>query len=336
MERVVFALGIVPTPLLFGFWGMGTSRVVISGTRLGVFEALADGPRTAEEVARGCGCDPGGMETLLDALNGFGYVRRRGGRYRNARQTTRWLLERSKPGFRDAMFFYADLWDALGSVEEGVRTGVPLDFHHAGRPPEFWDRYMRALAGFARLTASEIVRRVRLDRDPRTLLDVGGGHGVYSVEFCRRYPGLVAEVLDLPQAAERGRLIVAEEGMAERVAFRVGDMRTDEWGSGLDVVLLFNVLHNLTEEESRAALAHARQALAPGGTLIVVDSEHVGGSGDLSTTGGFNELFFYVVSGTRAYPEGVLQRWMTEAGFSSLARKRLFTVPNVVCLVGRK
>lgn len=77
LERIVFALGIVPTPLVLGFWGMGASRVVISGTRLGVFEALEGEPKTTAEVAHATGCDEQGMETLLNALNGFGFVRRR-------------------------------------------------------------------------------------------------------------------------------------------------------------------------------------------------------------------------------------------------------------------
>jgi SAM-dependent methyltransferase len=297
---------------------------------LGVFDALADGERTAGQVAEACGLDPVGAETFLNALNGFGYVRRRDGRYRLTRASAKWLTSASKDSQVEPMLFFADLWDAIASIEDGVRTGVPLEFHHAERPPEFWEHYMRALAQFAALTASELTRRVRFHTPPRRLLDVGGGHGAYSAAFCRRYPTLSAEVLDLPPAAAQGRAIVAALGASDRVAFREGDLRTADWGEDYDVVLIFNVLHNLTEDESRQAFCKARAALRPGGTLVVMDSEHTGGGGELSTTSGFNELFFFVVSGTRAYPEGTMLRWVREAGFSSVRLRKLLTVPDEV------
>lgn len=327
--------GAVPEPIVMGFWGMGVSRVLISGVRLGVFDALADGGRTSVQVAAACGLDPAGCETFLDALNGFGYLRRRDGVFTLSRGAAKWLTASSPSSMREPMLFYGYLWDAIAEIEEGVRTGVPIDFHHADRPPEFWRTYMRALGQFAGITAAEVVRRARIGAAPKRLLDVGGGHGAYSVAFCRRTPGLTAEVLDLPAAAVQGREIVAEQGMSERVVYREGDLRTTEWGEGYDVVLIFNVLHNLSEAESRDALVRARAALAPGGTLVVLDSEHVGGRGNLSTTSGFNELFFFVVSGTRAYPEGTMLGWMREAGFAELRRTKLFSVPDAVVLTGR-
>lgn len=335
LERLAFATGAVPEPLVAAFWGMGLSRVLIAGVRMGVFDALAGGPRTPTEVAETTGTDAAGMETLLNALNGFGYVSRRDGVYANAPQAAKWLATAAKGSQAESMWFFADLWDAVAVMEEGVRTGVPLDFHHKDRPPEFWEHYMRTLAQFAGITAAEIVRRVRFASPPRRLLDVGGGHGAYATAFCRKYEGLSAEVLDLPPATRIGRRLVEEQGMAERVTYREGDLREAEWGEGYDVVLIFNVLHNLSEAESVAAIEAAKRALAPGGTLVVLDSEHTGGDGDLSTTSGFNELFFFVVSGARAYPEGVMSGWMRDAGFSNVRRRKLFSVPDAVVITGR-
>lgn len=335
LERIVFRLGIVPVPLVLGFWGMGAGRLLIDGTRLGVFEALAGEPKSAEQVADLTRCDSEGVRTMLNALNGFGFVRRKRGRYRNARVTEKWLLGSSKQSCRESMLFFDYLWDAMGEIGDGVRTGKPIDFHHKDRPPEFWDHYMRSLGQFARYSGAEIARRVRLSSPPRRLLDVAGGHGEYSAAFCRRYPGLTAEVLDLPEASVCGRRIIEEARMSDRVVFRDADLRTEEWGGGYDVVLLFNILHNITVNEAKDALARAREALRPGGTLIVLDSEHEGGDGDLSTTSGFNELFFFVVSGARAYPEGTILSWMAEAGFSRLRRKRLLALPGAILLVGR-
>jgi ubiquinone/menaquinone biosynthesis C-methylase UbiE len=176
---------------------------------------------------------------------------------------------------------------------------------------------------------------VKVEGRPQRLLDVGGGHGLYSVAFCRRYAGLRAEVLDLPEAAEVGQRLVTEAGMSERVSYRPGDMRQVEWGEGYDCVLLFNVLHNATEVEAKEAVGRALRALRPGGTLAIMDAEYRGATGDLDATSGFGELFFYVVSGARTWPEATMRGWMEEAGFERSGTARLWIAPAVL-LTGRR
>lgn len=336
VERLVSAIGLLPAPLVMGSWGMGASRCIIAGTRLGVFECLASGKKSAAQVASEINCDPAGTETLLNALNGLGYVRRLKGLYWNARPASKWLLKSSRHSLRDAVLFFEDLWDVISRMDELVRTGKHADLHHGNQPPEFWERYMRGLATFARYTGREIAWKVKPGRIPLRLLDVAGGHGVYSMAFCRKYPGLQAEVLELPEAATWGRKIVAEAGMQDRVVFREGDLRASDWGTGYDLVLLFNIIHNLTIDECREAFAKAQKALSRGGKLVILDSEHSKGEKDLSMAGGFNELLFFLTSGTRAYPEAKIKGWMRDAGFKNLRTDRLFTVPMTCLITGAK
>jgi 2-polyprenyl-3-methyl-5-hydroxy-6-metoxy-1,4-benzoquinol methylase len=335
LERAALMAGLVPTPLVLSFFGMGHARALLTGMRLGVFEALADGARTAEEIAATAKTNPAGTAVLLSALNGFGYLARRDGRFTLSRSARKWFLRGKKGSLHDAMMFVVDLWDWMGALEDAVRTGKTLDLHASGRPPEFWERYMRGLASFARIAAPEVVRKTALAAAPARLLDVGGGHGVYSEGFCRRYPRLSAEVLDLPEACAHGRRIVAEDGFQDRVRHREGDLRTAAWGEGYDVVLIFNVLHNSTGEEATAICRRAHAALRPGGTLAILDGEHRDRRGDVDQVGGFNELFFFVVSGTRAYTEETMRGWMRDAGFAGLRTRRLLFAPAVL-LTGTK
>ena len=69
--------------------------------------------------------------------------------------------------------------------------------------------------------------------DPSRLVDVAGGHGAFAMAMCRRHPGLEATVIDLlPPSAAVGRRIVAEEGCADRVSFREGDVFELGLGTG--------------------------------------------------------------------------------------------------------
>jgi ubiquinone/menaquinone biosynthesis C-methylase UbiE len=335
VERLALASGVVPTPLMLGFWGMGLSRVLIAAVRLGVFEALRDGERTSAELASALGVSQAGLEPLLHGLNGFGYLRRRGGRYRLARPASRWLLAGGKQSLRDVFLFFGDVWDFYADLEERIRTGASPNLHHAGRPPEFWERYLRGLATMAAQVGPLIARQVPLRAGAQSVLDVGGGHGLYSAALCRRHPELRATVLDLPEACRVGRAVVAEAGMSDRVRYVEGRLEDADFGGPHDAVLIFNVIHNLSREESRRALRRAFEALRPGGTVAVLESEHVESGGNVSTAGGFNELFFFLTSGTQAYPEAEMKAWMAEAGLEGVRRRALLGMPAVL-LTGRR
>ena len=330
LERVALASGLVPTPLVDAFLGLGVGHCVLAATKLGVFEALSDGEKPAAEIAEAIGGHPTGTETLLNALNGFGFIRRRDGRFRNARVTERWLLRSSKRSIRDLVLFVEDLGKRMGSIEDAVLSGKLGDFHREDQLAEFWERYMRGLSTMARTLSRSITKKVELANAPKRLLDVGGGHGQFSIGFCRRYQSLRAEVLDLPDAAVFGRRIVDEEGFSDRVTYRDGDFRHVDWGAEYDVVLIFNVLHNCTTEDASLAVSKAFDALRPGGKLVILDAEHREHRGNLSGSAGFSELFFFVLGGTRAHPEEAMRGWIAAAGFDEIRTKRLFGFPEVL------
>jgi len=335
-ERLALASRLVPQPIISAYWGMAISRCLLVAVRLGVFDALAEGPRTAAEVATATGCDPMGMETLLNALNGFGYLRRKTGRYRLTPVSKKWLPRSSSSSMQDALLFMFDIWEGLGGMEDCLRTGQTGIFHDLNKPAEFWSRYLRALAIFAKYVGKEIAGKVKPASPPQRLLDVGGGHGLYSVAFCKKFSTLQAEVLDLPPACGEGRQLVEEAGYSERVSFREGDFIQADWGEGYDLVLLFNIIHTVPVPAGRKLIAQAFQSLRPGGKVVILDSEHPGSQGDLSAAAGFNELFFFLINGTRVYPERQIREWLEQAGFSRLQKKRLLRMPMTLFLAGQK
>jgi hypothetical protein len=45
---------------------------------------------------------------------------------------------------------------------------------------------------------------------------------------------------------------------------------------------------------------------------------------------GGSELLFYVINGTRAYPEATIREWVRDAGFEDVRRKRLLAMPEAL------
>jgi len=92
IEWALDRLGLLPRPLADTIVAMLLSRTVLTGTKLGVFEALADGTKTVEEVAARCGTHPGATGKLLFALAGARYLEEEDGRYALAPMARRWML----------------------------------------------------------------------------------------------------------------------------------------------------------------------------------------------------------------------------------------------------
>ena len=105
----------------------------------------------------------------------------------------------------------------------------------------------------------------------RAMLDVGGGPGTYSVLLTERFPGLRAEVIELPGVAAVARELVAAAGASERVVLRDGDYHSADFGSGKDVVLMSGMFHRETGQACRGLIERAAACLNPGGLLVVSD-----------------------------------------------------------------
>jgi len=150
---------------------------------------------------------------------------------------------------------------------------------------------------------------------PRRLVDVAGGHGGFSMAMCRRHPELEATVLDLPPSAAVGREIVEQEGFADRIAFREGDVFEVGLGEDLDVVSVFNLIHHLPEERDRELCRMARSALRRGGCLIIGDSARPEPGEGVSEHGAISSLLFYAWSHSRNFKPSEIRGWMEAAGF---------------------
>ena len=76
----------------------------------------------------------------------------------------------------------------------------------------------------------------RLDlSEARTLLDVAGGTGAYSIEFCKRNRALSTTILDFPTVTDVARRYVTEAEMDERISLLAGDARETEWPGDQDI-----------------------------------------------------------------------------------------------------
>lgn len=335
LEWLALRAGIVPTAAGEAWGGMALSAVLNAGVRTGITARLAQQPSTAAELASDLGLDPVPTRLLLDCLRSGGHVTVRGGRYQLSRSSRRWLDPESALSVAQYVAGTSDYWDWWSALEDVTRSGQPSGHHDAPPGDPYWRRYICGQLELARLSADEVAKKLGLPVDSRSLLDVGGGHGWYSAQLCRRHPRLTATVLDLPGSVAIGREIIARAGMTDRVQHRDGDATTDDLGGGYDAVLCFNLLHHLSVEQTVALFARIHEALAPGGTLAVMDAFAEPGHRSSAQANALG-LFMYLSSGSQVHSPDRLHGWLRDAGFGKPRRIRILRIPGQAMYVVSK
>jgi ubiquinone/menaquinone biosynthesis C-methylase UbiE len=330
LEQIALWSGLLPKPIFQGLYGLGFQQILVTAVELQIFDALEHQSATTEALANKLSYDRRGLETLLQALNGMDLLRHRAGVYSLRPVAKRYLLTDAPESLVDVVHFMRVLDAKLSQMARTIRSGERADFHEHLSTEE-WRSYIRGLGTMAGLMSKAVVRKVPLYQ-PQTLLDVAGGHGMYSAAFCQRYPQLTAKILDLPQAIAIGSEMLQQKGIAQRISFEAGDLLYTDWGGTYDAVLLFNILHNLPKREAQETLHKARAALKPQGTLVIFDGRDVGGQGDLSYSAGFGKLFFYLFSNSEPWPEPILRTWLNTAGFTKIKSHRILPMPDMLLL----
>jgi len=189
----------------------------------------------------------------------------------------------------------------------------------------------------ARMSADDVVAKVKLPPGARRLLDVGGGHGLYSIRFCRRHPGLMATVFDLPQALDAARQTIVAERMTDRVSVQRGNFAHDDLGSGYDVVLLFNILHAWQPEQNVALLHKVAAALGPGGLVVVLGQLPGKAMGPVAeAVARLQALNMFNAEAAQAYAFEDIAGWLAAAGFAGARRIRLRKSPGFALMLATK
>jgi predicted O-methyltransferase YrrM len=95
------------------------------------------------------------------------------------------------------------------------------------------------------------------------MLDIGGGHGFFSVALCRRHPQLHSTILELPQAIKHATPLLEKEGIGDRVRHRAGNALTDDLGVDQYDLVFMAAAHWAKASRLSRALGRLRSTRSP-------------------------------------------------------------------------
>jgi SAM-dependent methyltransferase len=267
-----------PTPgpdrilrMINGYW---STALIGTAVDHGVFDQLAAAPLTAAELAERAEISERGAQALLDGLVALDLVGRDGDRYANTPEAAEHLVAGTPHSLTKFAALKRGHMASLTDLSAIVRAGQPIAtpvVEVADNP--HWEALVVALAAQSVPTALLSAELLGLaDAGPISILDVGGGSGIYSRTWLEANPKAVAEQVDWAPINKIARRLLDEQGLADRFTTRDGDFHEVDLGEeSHDVAVYSHIAHQESPQSNVELFGRLRRALRPGGVLVVCD-----------------------------------------------------------------
>jgi hypothetical protein len=247
------------------------SRILLSGAELNLFTILNPAPLSAQEVASRIGADLRALTVLLDALSAMGHLVKQKGAYQCANSVSPFLSEDGLHTILPVVLHAAHLWQRWSGLTDSVRgTTVSKDGAKPSRSAESLRAFIGAMDVIAALRAPEIVAAVN-PGSSKTLLDVGGASGTYTIAFLQAVPEMKATLFDRPEVVEMARERLSKAGVLNRVTLVPGDLYKDEFPSGHDLAFLSAIIHQNSQKQNLDLFNKVFLSLNQRGRIIIRD-----------------------------------------------------------------
>ncbi len=325
-----FSTPTTPSLSLDVYWPMMQSAALIAAGELGVFVALGKGPLLVEEIAARISASVNGTAKLCAVLLQTGYLELTSeNKFRNSPHAQAWLSQTGAQDLNSELRWFALAWQLMGGLRDAVVNGQPKTvlWDLMQTNPAMGPTFAAFMKDHAATVVNDVQRAVKLPADAKTLLDVGGSHGLHAAAFCRRFPELHAVIYDLPVSLTNTRDLIAGWGLSERLRCVAGNIVNDAITGTFDVITYFLVAHNQTDADNARIIQKLAAALNPGGVMFVY--EYVRESAARYTVSSTEalasafDLTLLVETGTCLHTAERINAWLLAAGLGHLQRTDL-------------
>ena len=259
--------------------GAWLTQAMYVASKLGIFDVLATGAATADDIANRVQAHPAATYRLMRALAANAILKQgRDGRFTLTR--TGQALRSDAPGSMAPMLQFVGHpkhWEHWGQLLYSVRTGktsaemlrgMPI-FEYFETDPDLAETFNNAMTGVSAMAIETLMPAYDFRRFG-TIVDVGGGHGALLAAVLTQAGNARGVLFDLPSVAAGADPVLAAAGVSDRCTV-IGGSFFEAVPEGGDIYLLKTIIHDWDEDSALAILRNVRAAMAPDGTLALIE-----------------------------------------------------------------
>jgi hypothetical protein len=258
-----------------GYW---TTQIIYVAAKLGIADLLTHGPQDVDTLARATQTHAPSLGRLMRALGGLGVFRENEQHQYELTTLGRCLVSRSPGALRARAILNGEEWyQSWGGLLDSLRTGKspfqnlfgkPFFEYLAGRA-DTAATFNEAMASSTEVAAAAVVKAYDF-AGCRTIVDVGGGTGVFLGVILRANSQARGILFDRPNVAAAAREPLADAGIAGRCEVVGGDF-LEAVPSGGDVYILSWIIHDWDDDRSIAILGNCRRAMTSDARLLLIE-----------------------------------------------------------------
>lgn len=293
--------------------GFMISDLLGTAVRLKLADHLADGPKTAEELAGPTGTQAPTLYRLLRTLSANGLFAEDGER-RFALTALSEPLRTGVPGsvMTSVKMITGDYFmRPFANLMYSVQTGKTNIFEYLSTRPEDGSMFSDLMVGFHGPETAAVAAAYDFS-GVGTIADVGGATGNMITTILAKNPEMKGLIYDLPHNEADAAALVGSRGMAERAKFEAGNF-FESVPAGYDAYLMSHIIHDWSEEQCLTILTNCRRAMGSKSRLLIV--EFVLPPGNVFHMGKMTDMIMLAIPGGEERTEQQYRELLAKAGF---------------------
>jgi ubiquinone/menaquinone biosynthesis C-methylase UbiE len=320
---------ITPEPIMKIATGFMAAKFLFVANEIGLFEALASGPASLEEIANRIAVPSRTTGIVAAAMVSLGLIEQEEGRYRNSAAVAAFLVGKPTLNLRPMLQYYDSisypLWQKLSEavrLDEGRASFAKFDQAQQ-------HIYSAGVEAFTAPVAAALPIAYDFSRH-RRLLDVAGGTGSFLVAVLRCWPALRGTLFELPQTCAVAREHLAQEPERTRIEIVEGDVFKVSLPGDHDIVLVANAVHMFSVEHNLELLRKIRAAAQAGTRLLLVDLWTDPTHSDPAAAALMSGAFLLTSGEGQTYSEHEADKWLQQTGWRKRKRTMLAGASSLI------
>lgn len=300
------------------FWG---SRVVYTAARLGIADFLAEGSKSAAQLAASIQADAPSLHRLMRAMASMGILQSMPNQIFALTLLGEALRTNAPGAARASLLTFGSPWSqsASNQLEYSVQTGktgfervhgMPF-FDYLAQHPDDASLFSETMVGLNFEDPPAVAEAYDFSTFEK-VVDIGGATGNMLAAILTRHNRLHGVLFDRPHVVGQAPALLEKAGVSDRIVIKAGDFFSAVPGGG-DAYILSHIIHDWREDLCLAILDNIRKAMRPDGRLLIV--EMVLPADGTPHPGTLLDMVMLALTGGQERTEDEYRALLTKAGF---------------------